>query len=85
MRLRGGTMITTTFHVDLARETDAVDLAQFADELGLRARISGTSVEFLEERDLIGDVVTTWLSEHSSELVPTRLEDGSIALRPPAP
>ena len=74
----------TTTRIVLARESEAADLERFVDELGLHARREGTVLEILDASDAIGDAVTTWLAEWRAPLVPTNLENGSVALRPPA-
>lgn len=76
-------MVETT-HIELARECEAVDLERFVQELGLHARRNGTAIEIVEAPDVIGSTVTEWLAEWGDPLVPTPLDDGSLALRPPA-
>jgi len=73
-----------TMRIELARESEAVDLERFVDELGLHARRGGTVVEIFDQSVAIGDTVTAWLAEWHEPLVPTPLEDGAVALRPPA-
>jgi hypothetical protein len=38
----------------------------------------------LDASAAIGNTVTAWLAEWHEPLVPTELEDGTVALRPPA-
>ncbi|HEX9380858.1 MAG TPA: hypothetical protein VF891_05105 [Gaiellaceae bacterium] len=70
--------------IELARESEAADLERFVDELGLHARRDGTVVEIFDASDAIGNTVTAWLAEWHEPLVPTELENGALALRPPA-
>jgi hypothetical protein len=70
--------------IELSRDSEAADLKRFVDELGLHARRDGTVVEILDASDAIGNTVTAWLAEWHEPLVPTELEDGAVALRPPA-
>jgi hypothetical protein len=76
-------MVETT-HIELARECEAVDLERFVQELGLHARRDGTAIEIVEASNVIGAAVTEWLAEWRNPLVPTPLDDGALALRPPA-
>jgi hypothetical protein len=76
--------MTATTRIELARESEADDLERFVGELGLHARREGTAIEILDASDAIGDAVTTWLAEWHTPLVPTKLENGAVALRPPA-
>lgn len=70
--------------IELARESDAVDLERFVDELGLHALRNGTAIEILDASEAIGAAVTSWLAEWREPLVPSPLSDGVLALRPPA-
>lgn len=76
--------MTANMRIELARESDAVNFERFVDDLGLHALRRGASVEILEDSRVIGAVVTEWLAHSSDPLVPTRLRDGTLALRPPA-
>lgn len=73
-----------TTRIELSRESEAADLERFVDELGLHARRDGTVIEIFDASDAIGNTVTAWLAEWHESLVPTELEDGAVALRPPA-
>jgi hypothetical protein len=70
--------------IDVARETDAEELARFAQTIGLTVSCNGTVVDFEDEDAEIGTAVAAWLASSRAPLVPTRLPDGSLALRPPA-
>jgi hypothetical protein len=70
--------------IELARESDAMEFERFVVELGLHPVRSGATVAFLDDRESIGDVVTSWLATWGKPLVPTELPDGRVALRPPA-
>jgi UDP-N-acetylglucosamine enolpyruvyl transferase len=60
----------TVLRVEVARETEAVDLARFVQELGLAVTRHGTTVEVAEAPADIGHAVTTWLAECHTPLVP---------------
>lgn len=70
-------------HIELSRDTDAEELAQFARGIGLSVSCNGTIVNFEDENGKIAAAVATWLAESRAPLVPTRLADGALALRPP--
>jgi hypothetical protein len=70
--------------IELARESEALDLERFVERLGLHAARAGRIVEISDGADAIGAAVMTWLAELREPLVPTRLPDGGLALRPPA-
>jgi hypothetical protein len=70
--------------IEVSRETEAEELARFARTIGLTVSCNGTVVDFEDEDDAIGKAVATWLASSRAPLVPTRLPDGSLALRPPA-
>jgi hypothetical protein len=76
--------VTETTRIELARESEALDLEQFVGELGLHAYRDGRVIEIFDASATIGDAVTTWLAEWHEPLVPTELDDGVLALRPPA-
>jgi hypothetical protein len=76
--------MTAQMRIELARESDAVDFERFVGDLGLHAIRRGGNVEILEDSRVIGDAVTEWLADSADPLVPTRLGDGALALRPPA-
>ena len=70
--------------IELARESEALDLERYVDELGLHARRDGTVVEIFDQPEAIGDAVTSWLAEWEDPLVPSALASGGLARRPPA-
>lgn len=70
--------------IEVSRETEAEELARFARTIGLTASCRGTVVDFDDEYSEIAAAVATWLARSRTPLVPTRLPDGSLALRPPA-
>jgi hypothetical protein len=61
--------VCTPLRVEVARETDAVDLARFVQALGLAVTRHGTTVEIRETPADIGQAVTTWLTEWHEPLV----------------
>ena len=69
--------------IELSRDTEALELVHFAREIGLVVSCNGTIVDFEDENGKIADAVAAWLAESRAPLVPTRLADGSLALRPP--
>lgn len=73
-----------TTRIELSRESEAADLERFVDELRLHAHRDGTVIEICDASDTIGNTVTSRLAEWDDPLVPTTLEDGTLALRPPA-
>jgi hypothetical protein len=76
--------LTESTRIELARESEALDLERFVDELGLHAHRDGRVIEIFDASSAIGDAVTTWLARWHEPLVPTELDDGVLALRPPA-
>ena len=76
--------MATGLHIDLARETDALDLEEFARGIGLSVRRDGTAIDILDERERIGETVMTWVAGRRAPVVPTPRRDGSLVLRPPA-
>jgi hypothetical protein len=71
-------------HIQLARDSDAADFERFAKEIGLHAFRDGGTVDILHDSESIGHAVTAWLATRNDSLVPTKLRDGALALRPPA-
>lgn len=70
--------------IEVSRETEAEELARFAQTIGLAVSYNGTVVDFEDEDGVIARAVATWLADTRAPLVPTRLPNGSLALRPPA-
>jgi hypothetical protein len=68
--------------IDLSRETEAEDLVRFAASIGLVTSRTGTTVTIDEDSEKIAAVVARFLSDSRAPLIPTRLSDGSLALRP---
>jgi hypothetical protein len=73
-----------TLSVEVARETDALELAEFARRLGLAARCEGSTVKIDAAHEDIGCAVTTWLAESQAPLVPAGRSSGKLVLRPPS-
>jgi hypothetical protein len=80
--MTGGT--TPPLRVEVPRETDAVDLAEFVAELGLSVSRRGTIVEIAEQPAAIGSAVTSWLAARDVPLVPAGQSKETLMLRPPA-
>ena len=76
--------IDTPFSVELARVTEAADLAHFVRSLGLAVRREGTTVEIVAARADIERVVTSWLAQWRAPLVPDGRVGQTLTLRPPA-
>jgi hypothetical protein len=74
----------TPFSVELARVTEAADLARFVRSLGLAVRRDGTTVEIADARADIERAVTSWLAEWHAPLVPDGRDGRTLTLRPPA-
>jgi hypothetical protein len=73
-----------SLRVEVARETDALDLARFVRELGLRVSCRGTTVEIVEPPADIEQAVTTWLADWQLPLVPAGRSGMTLTLRPPS-
>jgi hypothetical protein len=73
-----------TMRIQLARDSDAAEFERFVKEIGLHAFRDGGTVEILDGSESIGQAVTAWLATRKDSLVPTKLQDGALALRPPA-
>jgi hypothetical protein len=73
-----------SLRVEVARETDALDLARFVQELGLAVSCHGTTVEIAEPPADIGQAVTTWLADWQLPLVPAGRSGRTLRLRPPS-
>jgi hypothetical protein len=74
--------VRTPLRVEVARETEAVDLARFVRELGLAVTRHGTTVEIREAHADIGQAVTTWLAEWHEPLVPAGRSGRTMRLGP---
>ena len=70
--------------VEVARETDAIELAEFVRRLGLAATCEGSTVKIDAAREDIGCAVTTWLAVSQAPLVPAGRASGKLLLRPPS-
>jgi hypothetical protein len=70
--------------IELARDSDAADFERFVTQIGLHTSRAGRTVDILDGSDSIGDAVTAWLATRKDTVVPTRLQDGTLAFRPPA-
>ena len=70
--------------VEVARETDAIELAEFVRRLGLAATCEGSTVRIDAARADIGCAVTAWLAESHAPLVPAGRRGGNLHLRPPS-
>jgi hypothetical protein len=73
-----------SLRVEVARETDALDLARFVQELGLAVSCHGTTVEIFEPPADIGQAVTSWLANWHFPLVPAGRSGMTLTLRPPS-
>lgn len=76
--------VATDLRVGVARETEAVDLARFVQELGLTATCNGTTVEIREAPADISQAVTAWLAEWHAALVPAGWSEKIMLLRQPS-
>jgi hypothetical protein len=70
--------------VEVARETDAIELAEFARRLGLAATCEGSTVRIDAAHEDIGCAVTSWLAQSHAALVPAGRSSGKLVLRPPS-
>jgi len=80
-------MSTTTasaVSVEVARETDAIQLAEFARSLGLAATCQGSTVRIDAAHEDIGCAVTSWLAQSHAPLVPAGRSSDKLLLRPPS-
>jgi hypothetical protein len=70
--------------IDLARETDATDLAAFLARLGFEPSRDGSALDLDGSQELVERAVASWLGESQAALVPAAATGGRLVLRPPA-
>lgn len=68
--------------IELARETDAADLARFVTNLGLSVKQDRTELTIGNSPDETVGAIESWLAESGAPLVPTVVGERELALRP---